>query len=379
MSATETTPPASTAPSRSSSPPKTPGAATTDLSGSRPPRFNNGWTKEQEELMAGWADISACYRWMHDRCEKISARSNMSITVPVIILSTLTGSANFIMGGIVGDNKQLGTYVQIGIGGVSIFTGILTTLGNFFRYAQASESHRVSGIAWGKFQRQIAVELALHPRDRLDSMDFLKICRSELDRLIEQSPPIPDNVIKAFEREFQDLKNLKKPDIAHGVDHTHVFHDNDSRLRQLAIDAAIHLRQKKKVLNDALIPEIDRRVSDLSGSLFTSLHARVRELEENVDRTSAPIAGSLHGRSLLRRQSQNTSRRSTSPLTRQLVNTTVPETVPTSKADLLSALQVSPDHIEVGVAPAPALAPVAALAPAAAPAPAPASASAAKV
>lgn len=306
--------------------------------------------------MAGWADISACYRWMHDRCEKISARSNMSITVPVIILSTLTGSANFIMGGIVGDNKQLGTYVQIGIGGVSIFTGILTTLGNFFRYAQASESHRVSGIAWGKFQRQIAVELALHPRDRLDSMDFLKICRSELDRLIEQSPPIPDSVIKAFEREFQDLKNLKKPDIAHGVDHTHVFHDNDSRLRQIAVDAAIHLRQKKKVLNEALIPEIDKRVSTMSGNLLTSLHARVRELEENVDRTTAAPAaagGNLQGRSLLRRQSQHqtATRRSASPLTRQLVNTTVPSsTTAATSADLIDALQVTrPDHVEVEV------------------------------
>lgn len=307
--------------------------------------------------MAGWADISACYRWMHDRCEKISARSNMSITVPVIVLSTLTGSANFIMGGIVGDNKQLGTYVQIGIGGVSIFTGILTTLGNFFRYAQASESHRVSGIAWGKFQRQIAVELALHPRDRLDSMDFLKICRSELDRLIEQSPPIPDSVIKAFEREFQELKNLKKPDIAHGVDHTHVFHDNDSRLRQLAVDAAIHLRQKKKVLNEALIPEIDKRVTTISGSLLTSLHARVRELEENVDRTAVPAAaaaGNLHGRSLLRRQShhQTAARRSASPLTRQLVNSTVPSSpdAPATSADLANALHLAhTDHIEVDV------------------------------
>ena len=348
MSAAET-PPASTAPSRSSSPPKAGAGAggNTDLSGSRPPRFNNGWTKEQEELMAGWADISACYRWMHDRCEKISARSNMSITVPVIVLSTLTGSANFIMGGIVGDNKQLGTYVQIGIGGVSIFTGILTTLGNFFRYAQASESHRVSGIAWGKFQRQIAVELALHPRDRLDSMDFLKICRAELDRLIEQSPPIPDPVIKAFEREFQDLKSLKKPDIAHGVDHTHVFQDNDSRLRQLAVDAAIHLRQKKKVLNDALIPEIDKRVNDLSGSLFTSLQARVKEMEENIDHTT-PISSNFHGRSLIRRQSQNTSRRSASPLTRHLVNTTVPSS-PADARDLMTALQERPDHIEIRI------------------------------
>ena len=186
-------------------------------------------------------------------------------------------------------------------------------------------------------------------------MDFLKICRSELDRLIEQSPPIPDTIIAAFEKEFHDLKNLKKPDIAHGVDHTEVFNDNDSRLRQLAVDAAIHLRQKKKVLNDALIPEIDRRVSDLSGSLFSSLHARVRELEATVDRPAGGAGGatgaSLHGRSLIRRQGQHSHRRSPSPLTRQLVSTTVPSTTATTATDLMGALQeVGPEHVEVRVA-----------------------------
>lgn len=328
--------------SRSSTPPKTPVSAApgavTDLSGSRPPRFNNGWSKEQEDLMAGWADISACYRWMHDKCEKISARNNLLMTVPVIILSTLTGSANFIMGGVVGDNKQLGTYAQIGIGGVSIFTGILTTLGNFFRYAQASESHRVSGIAWGKFQRQIAVELALHPRDRLDSMDFLKICRSELDRLIEQSPPIPDDIIASFEKEFQSLKNLKKPDIAHGIDHTEVFNNNDSRLRQIAVDAAIHLKQKKKVLNDSLIPEIDKRLHDLSGNLFTSLQAHIRELEATVDKQN-PQSSALESRSLLRRQSHASRRSPSPPITRILVvDKTIPTAPPPTSKELSEAL-----------------------------------------
>ena len=275
----------------SRSPSPSGGTPRTDLSGVRPPRFNNGWTKEQEELMAGWADVASCYRWMHDKCEKKNARSNLSITVPVIILSTLTGSANFMLQSVIPpDDKELQKYAQIAIGGVSIFTGILTTLGNFFRYAQSSEAHRVAGIAWGKFQRQIQVELALHPKERIDCMDYLKICRAELDRMIEQSPPIPDSIIAAFEREFKNLPTLKKPDIAHGMDHTKVFVDKDTRLRQMTVEATMLLQQKKKVLHTALLPEVDRRldtriqktIQDLSGSVFQDLQAKIASLEAKL-------------------------------------------------------------------------------------------------
>lgn len=282
----------SQASSRSASPQRSPvqGQQGTDISGAKPMKPNNGWTKEQEELMAGWSDIASCYRWMHDRCEKIMAKNNMMITVPVIILSTLTGSANFITSSLVGDDPQLSKYTQIGIGGVSIFTGILTTLGNFFRYAQTSESHRVASIAWGKFQRQLAVELALHPRERIDCMDFLKICRAELDRMIEQSPPIPDKVIHQFEEEFKDIPSLKRPDIAHGMDHTKVFQDKDTRIKQIAADAAMFLHQKRKVWHHAMMPDVDRHVdkklqkavADLSGNTLMKLQDKILELERVV-------------------------------------------------------------------------------------------------
>lgn len=238
-----------------------------DISGSvvpQPRKFLNGWTKAQEDLMAEWADKAGCYRWLHDRCEKKYSMRNMWITIPVIILSTLTGTANFAIDGFVPDGSEdIKKYIQAGIGAVSIFAGILTTLGNFLRFAQGSESHRVSGIAWGKFQRQIAVELAISPNDRIDCMDFLKICRAELDRLIEQSPPIPDDIIKAFEREFKDEKEIKKPDICHGLEHTKTFKDPSSRLRQLTAEAALTLFHKKRLLRQEILPDIEKVVAKI--------------------------------------------------------------------------------------------------------------------
>jgi hypothetical protein len=234
----------------------------TDLSGNAPKKFLNGWTKEQEALMAEWSDKAGCYRWLHDRCEKKYSKLNMGITIPVIILSTLTGTANFALDGFIpANNQDMKKYAQAGIGAVSIFAGILTTLGNFLRYAQGSESHRVAGIAWGKFQRQIAVELAIHPNERIDSMDFLKICRAELDRLIEQSPPIPDDIIKEFLYEFKDKKDIKKPEIVGGMEHTHVFEDRGQRLKMVTGEMAINLMHKKKILRDSIVPDLEKMIT----------------------------------------------------------------------------------------------------------------------
>ena len=263
--------------------------------------------------MAGWSDIATCYRWMHDRCEKQMNMSNMWITVPVIVLSTLTGSASFVMNSLVGDNPTGQKYAQIGIGGVSIFTGILTTLGNFFRYAQNSESNRVASIAWGKFQRQIAVELALSPTERLVCSDFLSIARAELDRLIEQSPPIPDKIIREFEKEFESIPALKRPDIAHGVEHTQIFKNTDTRLRQLAVDATVYMKQKRKVWNESLAPDIDAKVKGEVGKVVPDLMERIKMLEGKLEqKASTRVPFSMRGRAGVRIQTM--ASRAISPL-----------------------------------------------------------------
>jgi hypothetical protein len=146
----------------------------------------------------------------------------------------------------------------------------MTTLGNFFQYAQKSEAHRVAGIAWGKFQRQLTVELAIHPDERIEAMDFLKICRQDLDRLIEQSPAIPDLVIRSFEQEFKKVPNLKVPDICHGIEHTRVFDSSKTRVGKIAADAVLHLRYKKNALAKSILPDIDKKIE-------AELNSRIEE------------------------------------------------------------------------------------------------------
>lgn len=224
-------------------------------------RQNNGWTSVQENLIAEWADISSCYRWLHDRAEKNLTNKNNFITIPVIILSTLTGSANFALNSVIPeDNKEAQRWAQFGIGGISILAGILTTLGNYFRYAQNSEANRVAAISWGKFNRLLCVELNLKPEDRHNCQDFLKICRTEQDRLVENSPQISDKIKNEFKRKFGSIPNLKKPDICDLLEHTIPYDDRDVKMYQVVGDTSLSLFDRKRLFREIVQADIDEKI-----------------------------------------------------------------------------------------------------------------------
>jgi hypothetical protein len=250
----------------------------------KPKRFLNGWSKEQERLMAEWSDIALCYRWLHDQSEKVFHTKTLWINLPVIVLSTLGGTANFgVQSLFAGDDTAL-KYSSFAIGGISLLAGLMTTVGNYLRYAQLEESHRVASISWGKFQRLVAVELALNPNDRMDSLDFLKICRAELDRLIEQSPPLPKNAISLFESKFGKIKDLKKPDICGELAHTYVYQSSETRLKQMAADAALMLRRKRQTLNELVSPEVEKQISrQVEGRIEEAIESRKRQIEEEIE------------------------------------------------------------------------------------------------
>jgi len=226
-------------------------------------RPNNGWTPEIEHLIADWSDRAQCYRWMHDRTSRDYSRYNQYMMIPVIILSTLTGTANFGLDSIFQGNTSNKTYASLGIGGVSIITGIISTLANFLRYGQGSEAHFVSALMWGKFSRLISIELALHPEDRMEAFAFLKMFRIELDRLVEQAPVISESVIMQFKREFRASSDIRKPEIAGYIEHTKVYENRDEKMKQIAVDASLMLLNKKKFFKDMVMEEIDDKVKKL--------------------------------------------------------------------------------------------------------------------
>ena len=52
------------------------------------------WTSDHEQILVEWADKAMCYRWLHSKAHQSFAKANAWFTIPVIIMSTTTGTAN---------------------------------------------------------------------------------------------------------------------------------------------------------------------------------------------------------------------------------------------------------------------------------------------
>lgn len=175
------------------------------------PKINARWTPEHENILVEWADKAACYRWLHGKCHAQYRRSNYWFTLPVIVMSTITGTANFAQDRFSEDIKP---WVAVGIGAVNIFAGILTTIQQFLKISELNEAHRVSSIAWDKFYRNTKVELAKAPKERSPVLQQLKSSKEEFDRLMETSPAITEKVVTEFTTVFSGSASATQEQIA---------------------------------------------------------------------------------------------------------------------------------------------------------------------
>ena len=182
------------------------------------------WTKDHEKILIDWADKALCYKWLHSKSNTRLSRMNTYFTIPVIVMSTITGTANFAQDRV--PMQYRGLY-SMAIGGVNIFAGIITTIQQFLKVSELNEAHRVSAIAWDKFYRKIRVELSKSPHERLEIYEFLKSCTEEFDRLMETSPIIDKVIIQKFNKTFNEttdetkrkmFKALKKPEICDSLE-----------------------------------------------------------------------------------------------------------------------------------------------------------------
>lgn len=217
------------------------------------------WTSDHENILVDWADKAMCYKWLHSKSNIKYSRLNSWFTIPVIIMSTLTGTANFAQEKLPESSKE---YAPIVIGAVNIMAGIITTIQQFYKISDVNEAHRVSAISWDKFYRKIKVELSKSPEERQVVYEFLKNCTEEFDRLMEVSPRIDQSVLDSFEYSFKNKKGLtektkelfaelKKPEICDSLESVkNTVYKPDEKIKKdrlfKNLIEDIHLSQKEQ-------------------------------------------------------------------------------------------------------------------------------------
>lgn len=203
------------------------------------------WNDSEVDLLKRWGEVASSYRFLHDRAFRIFQLRNYLFTIPVIVFSTISGTASFSISSF---PVNLQVYVPMVIGGINILVGIVQTIAQFLRISELAESHRVASTSYGKFSRNIATELSLPPNNRTyNGIDFVQMCRAEMDRLLEQSPIIPMNLLSEFDKN-PSFQNITKPDVLKITEIREYKPSKDERVQNIVSGATeqfknLHLQQ----------------------------------------------------------------------------------------------------------------------------------------
>lgn len=256
------------------------------------------WSKENEMIMVEWCDIAQCYKWLSTKAHAKYSMMHAWMTIPAITLSTISGTASFAQASL---PIQYQTFAPMVIGTINIFIGILTTIQQYLKISELNEGHRVAAIAWDKFARNIRIELAKSPNERMDAAQFLKISRQEFDRLMETSPYVPQDIINLFKNTFEGKEGsnerrrydeLKKPDICNILisanENRHPWYIdnekiNDSNLQNLVI--SLNQKSEKLRVREATISEKETELMEKfekRTELQTTFQKNVKEYSAKI-------------------------------------------------------------------------------------------------
>lgn len=172
------------------------------------------YNERLERLIADEGERTQGYAWLHEKSSNYFQQYNTYLALPIIVLSTLSGAISASSSVVFSDPKG----ASLGIGALSIFVGILSTIQSYFGFAKRAENHRLSGITYNKLNHFIAIELALPRKERISAHDLLKIVRDQTGRLLETAPPIPVHILENFQKHVVPIyPTIAIPDIANGL------------------------------------------------------------------------------------------------------------------------------------------------------------------
>lgn len=181
---------------------------------------NIEWNDQLESIVSREGEKAECLNWLHNECEMKYSRLNTCMALPVIVLSTISGTFSVASQSLFGESKE----ASATIGFVTIGVGILSTIQNFFGWAKRQEAHRMAASHYSKLHRYLTIELSL-PRDtRTPAKHLIKFVREQTDRLSEVSPLVPKDIINKFNIYFgNSTPDITKPGITNGLEPIEVY------------------------------------------------------------------------------------------------------------------------------------------------------------
>jgi len=230
------------------------------------------WTDDIEILLKNISEKCQIWREPHMKTHSIFKKKYYRLTIPVIVLSSITGGANLSLGSI--STSANNNIINLVIGAIGIIISILSTLNNIFSFSKRKDEHYRASNDWYRLHRLIKTELSLERDRRIEITKFFNMVMHEIERIHDYQPNIRNDVLSNFKKALRKKGksfNIEMPEIIN-LSETVIYKKTSSNEENKTI-------HKMSTMID--IPETDEEISSLSSSHL--------EINTPIDSTDTPI------------------------------------------------------------------------------------------
>lgn len=163
------------------------------------------------ELLGRWFEICNNYSHLHHLSFEYYRKVNYFMMLPIMLITTVTGSFNLVL-----SFYPTLIYIQIVLGVLGLFAGMISSMYNFLEIPQLQEKHNLHSSQFEKYGRTIEMELVLYKnksKTYASLAEFIKIIKAEIDHLVDNGPFIPAHILQNNSLSINEQKlSLETPE-----------------------------------------------------------------------------------------------------------------------------------------------------------------------
>ena len=183
------------------------------------------WHRSIEALLQVYCDEAQVREALHRKAYYWYKRSLTCFQLPIIILSALSGSLQFLSKSYPVHENSIVT----GTASISILVSIVSAVMTYLKLGEFKTKNEIAQVAWQNFYNCVRHQLHLARNLRREPEEFLNEVKTTLDRLFEISPLCNRGFIREIRKrvEARATDKFMVPCYLNGFRHTSVWEEDD--------------------------------------------------------------------------------------------------------------------------------------------------------
>ena len=180
------------------------------------------WDNSTEQMLERFCDEAACRENLHRESFYFYKRWSNVLSLPVVCLSALSGSLQFLSQSYAGWEKTIITVT----GSVSVLVSIISAVSNYLKLETSKAVHEHATNNWLNLYTEIRSQLLLRRDFRADCAEFLRQILERRNHLFELSPIVKSQFIRKVRKSLKKVKNFHTPTYLNGHTPTKAYIEN---------------------------------------------------------------------------------------------------------------------------------------------------------